>query len=55
MSAMTTSWCGQSIERVEDTALLTGRGRFIDDVGEKPGTLHAAILPRMKTGLWCET
>ncbi len=35
---------GQSIERVEDAALLTGRGRFIDDLGEKPGALHAAIL-----------
>ena len=44
MSAVTTSWCGQSVERVEDAALLTGRGRFIDDLGVKPGTLHAAIL-----------
>jgi 2-furoyl-CoA dehydrogenase large subunit len=44
MSAATTTWCGQSVERVEDAALLTGRGRFIDDLGEKPGTLHAAIL-----------
>ena len=39
-----TSWCGQSVERVEDAALLTGRGRYIDDLGGKPGTLHAAIL-----------
>jgi 2-furoyl-CoA dehydrogenase large subunit len=39
-----TAWCGQSIERVEDAALLTGRGRFIDDLGVRPGTLHAAIL-----------
>jgi 2-furoyl-CoA dehydrogenase large subunit len=44
MSAATTIWCGQSVERVEDAALLTGSGRFIDDVGVKPGTLHAAIL-----------
>ncbi len=44
MSAVAATWCGQSIERVEDAALLTGRGRFIDDLGEKPGTLHAAIL-----------
>ncbi len=44
MSVVATTWCGQSIERVEDAALLTGRGRFIDDLGEKPGTLHAAIL-----------
>jgi 2-furoyl-CoA dehydrogenase large subunit len=38
------SWIGQSIERVEDAALLSGRGRFIDDLGVRPGTLHAAIL-----------
>src|SRR5277367_616160 len=37
-------WVGQSIPRVEDAALLTGRGRFIDDLGVRPGTLHAAIL-----------
>jgi 2-furoyl-CoA dehydrogenase large subunit len=45
MSAMPpVAWCGQSVERVEDAALLTGRGCFIDDLGVKPGTLHAAIL-----------
>lgn len=44
MSVPSTQWCGQSVERVEDSALLTGRGRFIDDLGVKPGTLHAAIL-----------
>jgi 2-furoyl-CoA dehydrogenase large subunit len=37
-------WVGRSIERVEDAALLTGAGRFIDDLGTRPGTLHAAIL-----------
>src|SRR5215472_3946912 len=37
-------WIGRSIERVEDAALLSGRGRFIDDLGVPPGTLHAAIL-----------
>lgn len=35
---------GQPIERHEDAALLTGRGRFADDLGEAPGTLHAAVL-----------
>src|SRR5258708_10769392 len=44
MTAVTAAWCGQSIERVEDAALLAGRGRFIDDLGVRPGTLHAAIL-----------
>ncbi|MGH7044582.1 MAG: xanthine dehydrogenase family protein molybdopterin-binding subunit, partial [Acetobacteraceae bacterium] len=37
-------WVGQSLPRVEDAALLTGRGRYIDDIGAPPGTLHAAIL-----------
>lgn len=38
------TWVGQSIERVEDAALLTGRGRYIDDLPVLPGTLHAAVL-----------
>ncbi len=38
------TWVGKSVERVEDGALLTGHGRYIDDLGVKPGTLHAAIL-----------
>src|ERR1700751_4924320 len=37
-------WIGQSIPRVEDPALLSGRGRFIDDIGVRTATLHAAIL-----------
>lgn len=35
---------GRSVLRVEDEALLTGRGAFVDDIGVKPGTLHAAIV-----------
>ncbi|MDB5919587.1 MAG: carbon monoxide dehydrogenase [Massilia sp.] len=35
---------GRATQRVEDAALVTGRGSFTDDVGVKPGTLHAAIL-----------
>ncbi len=42
--APATDWVGRSLPRVEDAALLTGRGRFIDDLGVRPGTLHAAIL-----------
>ncbi len=38
------TWVGRSLPRVEDAALLTGRGRYIDDLGVKPGTAHAAIL-----------
>src|SRR3984885_14906200 len=37
-------WVGQSILRVEDSALLTGRGRFVDDLGVRSGTLYAAML-----------
>ncbi len=40
----THAWIGRSLERVEDAALLTGRGRFIDDLPTPPRTLHAAIL-----------
>lgn len=35
---------GRALERVEDAALLSGRGRYADDLGVKPGTLHAAVL-----------
>src|SRR5262249_10794 len=44
MTSSAKSWLGQSIERIEDPTLLAGRGRYIDDIGVRPGTLHAAIL-----------
>jgi 2-furoyl-CoA dehydrogenase large subunit len=44
MTVPSHAWVGRSIERVEDAALLTGRGRFVDDLGVAAGTLHAAIL-----------
>jgi 2-furoyl-CoA dehydrogenase large subunit len=44
MSQSSHTWIGRSVERVEDAALLTGRGRYIDDLAVAPGTLHAAIL-----------
>src|SRR5438270_4081120 len=34
---------GTSIQRVEDNRVLTGRGRYVDDV-VLPGMLHAAFL-----------
>src|SRR5919112_2044488 len=37
-------WVGRSLPRVEDAALLSGRGRYLDDLGAPPGTLHATIL-----------
>jgi 2-furoyl-CoA dehydrogenase large subunit len=38
------SYLGQPIERIEDPTLLTGRGRYTDDMPVPRGTLHAAIL-----------
>ena len=38
------SWTGQSLPRVEDAALLAGRGRGIDDLGTPPATPEAASL-----------
>ncbi len=35
---------GRASARVEDRALLTGHGRFGDDLGVRADTLHAAIL-----------
>jgi 2-furoyl-CoA dehydrogenase large subunit len=37
-------WLGRSLPRFEDAALLTGAGRYFDDVATPIGTLHAAIL-----------
>ncbi|MGN6550531.1 MAG: xanthine dehydrogenase family protein molybdopterin-binding subunit, partial [Pararhizobium sp.] len=37
-------WIGRSLSRVEDAPLLSGRGRFVDDLGTPPGTAEAAIL-----------
>jgi len=36
-------WFGASIKRKEDPALLTGRGRYVDDI-KLPGMLHAMVL-----------
>ena len=36
-------WFGASVQRKEDPALLTGRGRFVDDIA-LPGMLHAVVL-----------
>src|SRR5260221_5748262 len=37
-------YCGQALPRVEDAALLTGSGRYGDDLPVRSDTLHAAIL-----------
>ncbi|MGD9701010.1 MAG: xanthine dehydrogenase family protein molybdopterin-binding subunit [Acidimicrobiia bacterium] len=36
-------YIGQSVKRREDPRLLTGRGRYVDDV-QTPGTLHVAFV-----------
>ncbi|YBV94454.1 molybdopterin-dependent oxidoreductase (plasmid) [Phyllobacteriaceae bacterium JZ32] len=35
---------GRSVQRIEDLALLTGRGRYIDDLPTRRNAAHAAIL-----------
>lgn len=37
-------WLGRSLPRFEDASLLTGRGRYFDDIATPTGTLHGAIL-----------
>ena len=36
-------WIGKNIKRVEDPRLLTGQGRYIDDI-DLPNMLQAAVL-----------
>jgi len=43
-AAAAAPFTGRPMQRIEDVALLTGRGQYGDDVGVKPGTLHAAIV-----------
>lgn len=39
----TTSFIGESVRRVEDAPLITGRGQYVDDL-RLPGLLHLAIV-----------
>jgi CO/xanthine dehydrogenase Mo-binding subunit len=41
---MATRYVGQPIRRVEDLRLITGRGRYTDDIGEGTGTLEVAFV-----------
>ena len=36
-------WIGQDMKRVEDPRLLTGKGKYIDDI-DLPNMAHAAVL-----------
>ncbi len=40
---MGAKWFGASVKRKEDPALLTGRGRYVDDI-QLAGMLHAVVL-----------
>ena len=42
--ATASKYVGQSVERVEDQRLLTGRARFADHYPVPPGTQYAAVL-----------
>ena len=44
MSQTQEKYVGQSVDRVEDAALLTGSAMFSDHLPTRSGTLHAAIL-----------
>src|SRR4051812_16224094 len=35
---------GRPMQRLEDAAILLGRGGYADDLGVKPGTLHASVV-----------
>ena len=37
------AWMGRAVRRLEDAALLRGRGRFVDDI-EMAGLLHASFV-----------
>lgn len=41
--AVTARYAGQRVPRVEDSRLLTGHGRFVDDIN-RPGMLHACFV-----------
>ncbi|WP_353171144.1 xanthine dehydrogenase family protein molybdopterin-binding subunit [Paracandidimonas soli] len=38
------TYVGRRVARIEDDALLRGRGQYGDDAGVKPGTLYAAVV-----------
>ena len=38
-----TKWVGQAMRRKEDPRMITGRGRYVDDIA-MPGMLHMAIV-----------
>ena len=43
MTKSTSRWVGASVARKQDLRLVTGHGRYTDDIS-LPGMLHAAML-----------
>ncbi len=43
-TAVSETWVGRSLPRLEDEALLRGEGRFLDDLAPVPNARHAAIV-----------
>ena len=43
MTATAARWVGQRMPRSEDQRMITGHGRYIDDLA-KPGMVHAAFV-----------
>lgn len=43
VDAVSPRYAGQRVPRVEDNRLLTGQGRFVDDIS-RPGMLHACFV-----------
>ena len=43
LAATAARWVGQRMPRLEDQRMITGHGRYIDDLN-KPGTVHATFV-----------
>jgi len=41
--ALAARWVGERVPRVEDERMITGHGRYVDDL-QKPGMVHAAFV-----------
>src|SRR5215208_6511835 len=53
MSDAAAGWMGRSVRRLEDTTLLRGRGRFVDDI-ELPGVRAVLTYQDLRPLLTCD-
>ena len=44
MTATRTGWIGRALPRREDARILAGASRYLDDLDEPDGLLHAAFV-----------